>query len=178
MKTLRIQARLASIKSFNRQGVKKFFTIWDKMNVAARQIVAVQPISSFNMLRQVSSVAPVPAQPPSETMDMAIQVLGRATQLLDALAAQPDPVALKDLAKTTGLHTSTAHRILSDLVIGRYVDRVDNGLYQLGMRVLELGSLVKGRLNVREAAHEAMHALHRLTGQTVNLSVQQGDEII
>ena len=130
------------------------------------------------MLRHVSSVAPVPAQAPSETMDMAIQVLGRATQLLDALAAQPDPVALKDLAKTTGLHTSTAHRILSDLVIGRYVDRVDNGLYQLGMRLLELGSLVKGRLNVREAAHEAMHALHRLTGQTVNLSVQQGDEII
>ncbi len=109
---------------------------------------------------------------------MAIQVLGRATQLLDALAAQPDPVPLKDLARTTGLHTSTAHRILNDLVIGRYVDRVDSGLYQLGMRLLELGSLVKGRLNVREAAIDAMRALHLLTGQTVNLSVQQGDEIV
>ena len=110
--------------------------------------------------------------------EMAIQVLGRATQLLDALAAQPDPVPLKDLARTTGLHTSTAHRILNDLVIGRYVDRVDSGLYQLGMRLLELGSLVKGRLNVREAAIDAMRALHALTGQTVNLSVQQGDEIV
>jgi DNA-binding IclR family transcriptional regulator len=109
---------------------------------------------------------------------MAIQVLERATALLDALAAQPDPVTLKDLSKTTGLHSSTAHRILNDLVIGRYVDRVDNGLYQLGMRLLELGSLVKGRLNVREAAIDAMQALHKLTGQTVNLSVQQGDEIV
>ena len=109
---------------------------------------------------------------------MAIQVLGRATQLLDALAAQPDPIPLKDLARTTGLHTSTAHRILNDLVMGRYVDRVDSGLYQLGMRLLELGSLVKGRLNVREAAIDAMRALHALTGQTVNLSVQQGDEIV
>lgn len=127
--------------------------------------------SSFN--------TPVPS--PSEAgtgLGMAIQVLERATALLDALAAQPDPVTLKDLSKSTGLHPSTAHRILNDLVIGRYVDRVDSGLYQLGMRLLELGSLVKGRLNVREAALEAMQGLHKLTGQTVNLSVQQGDEIV
>ena len=109
---------------------------------------------------------------------MAIQVLERATNLLDALAAQAEPVTLKELARTTGLHPSTAHRILNDMVVGRYVERVDNGLYQLGMRLLELGSLVKGRLNVREAAIDAMRALHKLTGQTVNLSVQQADEIV
>ena len=63
-------------------------------------------------------------------------------------------------------------------MVGRYVERVDNGLYQLGMRLLELGSLVKGRLNVREAAIGAMRSLHKQTGQTINLSVQQGDEIV
>ncbi|QKH34763.1 IclR family transcriptional regulator [Achromobacter pestifer] len=109
---------------------------------------------------------------------IAIQVIERAMRLLDALAAQPDPVTLKELSATTGLHASTAHRILNDLVVGRYVERVDNGLYQLGMRLLELGSLVKGRLNVREAAISAMRSLHKLTGQTINLSVQQGDEIV
>ena len=115
---------------------------------------------------------------PSRVSAMAIQVLERATCLLDALAAQPQPVSLKDLAGQTGLHPSTTHRILNDLVLARYVERVDSGLYQLGMRLLELGSLVKGRLNVREAAIEPMRALHLLTGQTVNLSVQQGDEIV
>ncbi len=111
-------------------------------------------------------------------LGMAIQVLERATCLLDALAAQPDPVTLKELAHRTGLHPSTTHRILNDLVLARYVERVDNGLYQLGMRLLELGSLVRGRLNVREAAIDAMRDLHEMTGQTVNLSVQQGDEIV
>ena len=114
----------------------------------------------------------------SRESGMSIQVLERATCLLDALAAQSDPVTLKDLAQTTGLHPSTTHRILNDLVLARYVERVDNGLYQLGMRLLELGSLVRGRLNVREAAIDAMRDLHLLTGQTVNLSVQQGDEIV
>lgn len=137
-------------------------------------------MNSSNPLR-LQAVPTPPVASSSESgsgLGMAIQVLERATALLDALAAQPDPVPLKDLAKATGLHVSTAHRILNDLVLGRYVDRVDSGLYQLGMRLLELGSLVKGRLNVREAAIEAMQALHNLTGQTVNLSVQQGDEIV
>ena len=99
-------------------------------------------------------------------------------QLLDTLAEHPDPVALKNLAQKTRLHPSTAHRILNDLVACRLVDRTDPGLYRLGMRLLELGNLVKARLNVRDAALEFMRKLHRMTGQTVNLSVRQGDEII
>jgi IclR family acetate operon transcriptional repressor len=115
---------------------------------------------------------------PSSSSQITIQVIDRAMQLLDALAAEAEPVALKQISATTGLHPSTAHRILNDLVTGRYVERVDSGMYQLGMRLLELGSLVRGRLSVREAALEPMHQLHKLTGQTVNLSVQQGDEIV
>ncbi len=109
---------------------------------------------------------------------MSIQVLERAMVLLDELAKQSEPVALKNLAAATGLHTSTTHRILNDLVVGRYVERVDSGLYRLGMRLLELGSLVKGRLNVRAASLAPMRELHKYTGQTVNLSLQQGDEIV
>ncbi|MBC7203848.1 MAG: IclR family transcriptional regulator, partial [Pusillimonas sp.] len=97
---------------------------------------------------------------------------------LDVLAHQGEPVTLKSLAAKTGLHTSTTHRILNDLVAGRYVERVDSGLYQLGMRLLELGALVKGRLNVRQVALDPMRELHKLTGQTVNLAVRQNDEIL
>ena len=82
----------------------------------------------------------------------AVQVLERMVSLLDGLAQQPDPVSLKDLSLRTGLHPSTAHRILNDLVWARFVDRVEPGTYQLGMRLLELGNLVKARLNVRDAA--------------------------
>lgn len=107
-----------------------------------------------------------------------IQVIERMMSLLDALAADRDPVSLKQLSQTTGLHPSTAHRILNDMVICRFVDRTDPGHYRLGMRLLELGNLVKVRLSVREAAIESMRELHKSTGQTVNLSVRQGDEIV
>jgi DNA-binding IclR family transcriptional regulator len=107
-----------------------------------------------------------------------IQVIDRMMRLLDALAAHSDPVSLKDLAQRTALHPSTAHRILNDMVTCRLVDRSDPGTYRLGMRLLELGNLVKARLSVRDAALGPMRELHRLTGQTVNLSVRQSDEIV
>lgn len=107
-----------------------------------------------------------------------VQVIDRLASLLDALSRYPDPVSLKELAIVTNLHPSTAHRILNDLVTTRFVDRAEGGNYRLGMRLLELGNVVKSRLNVREAAIELMRGLHRQTQQTVNLSVRQGDEIV
>ena len=107
-----------------------------------------------------------------------IQVLERCFTLLDVLAQQREPMALKDISERTGLHPSTAHRILNDLAAGRFVDRPHAGQYRLGMRLLELGNLVKERLSVRELAAAPMRELHRLTHQAVNLSVRQGDEIV
>ncbi len=107
-----------------------------------------------------------------------IQVLERCFALFDVLASHPDPVSLKQLAAQTTLHPSTAHRILNDLAIGGFVDRPHPGSYRLGMRLLELGNLVKARLDVREAALGPMRDLHRLTHQPVNLSMRQGDEIV
>ena len=108
----------------------------------------------------------------------AIQVLERSFALFDVLAAHQDPVSLKQISADTGLHPSTAHRILNDLTLGGFVERPQAGSYRLGMRLLELGNLVKARLDVREAALAPMRELHRLTHQPVNLSMRQGDEIV
>ncbi len=121
---------------------------------------------------------PRPRLAKNEDGRTAIQVIERMVSLLDALAEQPDPVSLKELSGRTGLHPSTAHRILNDLVTARFVDRAEPGAYQLGIRLLELGNLVKTRLNVRDAAVGPMRELHRATGQPVNLSIRQGDEIV
>ncbi len=92
-----------------------------------------------------------------------IQVLERAFLLLDLLATADEALSLKDISERSGLHPSTAHRILNDLTIGRYVERPQAGTYRLGMRLLELGNLVKERLDVREAALAPMRELHKLT---------------
>lgn len=107
-----------------------------------------------------------------------IQVLERMFTLINMLAEKEGLTSLKEISEKTHLHPSTAHRILNDLVIGRFVDRPEPGQYRLGMRLLELGNVVKARLNVRDAAIKPMRELHLLTQQPVNLSVRQGDEIV
>ena len=107
-----------------------------------------------------------------------IQVIERMFSLIDVLASREEAISLKEISEKTGLHPSTAHRILNDLAVGRFVDRPEAGSYRLGMRLLELGNLVKGRLNVRDAAMVPMRELHKLTQQPVNLSMRQGDEIV
>ena len=107
-----------------------------------------------------------------------VQVIERMFSLLDILANREEAMSLKEISEKSGLHSSTAHRLLNDLATGRFVDRPAAGSYRLGMRLLELGNMVKARLNVRDAALTPMRELHKLTQQPVNLSMRQGDEII
>jgi DNA-binding IclR family transcriptional regulator len=115
---------------------------------------------------------------PALTTAPTIQVIERMFSLIDVLASREEAISLKEISQKTGLHPSTAHRILNDLATGRFVDRPEAGTYRLGMRLLELGNLVKGRLNVRDAALTPMRDLHKLIQQPVNLSMRQGDEIV
>lgn len=117
-------------------------------------------------------------QDPNTPLSPTIQVIERIFSVMDVLASREEAVSLKEVSEKTGLHPSTTHRILNDLTMGRYVDRPEAGSYRLGMRLLELGNLVKGRLNVRDAALAPMRELHKLIQQPVNLSMRQGDEIV
>ncbi|MGB8857177.1 MAG: IclR family transcriptional regulator [Burkholderiales bacterium] len=107
-----------------------------------------------------------------------IQVIGRMMNLLHALASSRDVSSLKSLAAATGLHPSTAHRILAVMVENRLAERVDAGSYRLGIHLLELGNVVKTRLNVRHEALPYMRQLQQEIGETINLSVRQNDEIV
>lgn len=98
--------------------------------------------------------------------------------LLGALARHATPVNLKQLATETRLHPSTAHRILSVMVDSRLVDRIEPGTYRLGIRLLELGTLVKSRISVRQEALPHMQYLHQELGETVNLSIRNDDEVV
>ena len=107
-----------------------------------------------------------------------IQVIERMMSLIDALAEMGEPASLKALSKVTGLHPSTAHRILAAMTHSRLVERCDAGTYGLGIRFLELGNIVKARFNLRDIAVPFMQNLHETIGEAINLGIRDGDEII
>lgn len=107
-----------------------------------------------------------------------IQVIDRLARLLDAIAANNNPVSLKVLSAETGLHPSTAFRILASLAEHGFVERSSSGHYRLGVKLLQLGSRVQSRLDIRREARPIMEWLRNETGETVNLIVREGDEVV
>ncbi|HNI07686.1 MAG TPA: IclR family transcriptional regulator [Thiobacillaceae bacterium] len=107
-----------------------------------------------------------------------IQVIDRLAALLDALASEGDGASLKILAAETGLHPSTAFRILGALAVHDFVARDEQGHYRLGPHLLRLAAKARVGLDVRAAARPEMEALRDQVGETVNLTVRQGDEVV
>jgi len=108
----------------------------------------------------------------------AIQVIDRMSNLLDAVARYPEPVGLKILAAETGLHSSTAFRILDSMVTHGFIERDAAGLYRLGRKLLRLGSRVHAQSDLREHALPVMCRLRDELGETVNLTLREGDEVV
>jgi DNA-binding IclR family transcriptional regulator len=107
-----------------------------------------------------------------------IQVIDRSAQLLDCIAASEDPLSLKILAADTGLHPSTAFRILGALTGVGLVERDSAGRYMLGRKLLQLAGRVKRGVDIRKEAIDTMLSLRDRLGETVNLTVREGDEVI
>lgn len=109
---------------------------------------------------------------------MAIQVIDRMTQLLDVIARAKEPVSLKVLSAETGLHPSTAFRILASLAEYEYVERDEVGNYMLGLKLMLLGSRVRQGIKLRQAARQVIEQLRDELGETVNLTIRDADEVV
>jgi DNA-binding IclR family transcriptional regulator len=107
-----------------------------------------------------------------------IQVIDRATALLDAIARYPEPVSLKILGAETGLHASTAHRILGSLIDNGFVERDRVGRYRLGLRLLQLGVRLHSEVDLRSIALPTMQSLRDKLGESVNLTIREGDVVV
>ncbi len=107
-----------------------------------------------------------------------IQVIDRLAQLLDVIAVHEEPVSLKILSAETGLHPSTAFRILSSLTGHGLVERSTRGNYQLGIKLMQLGSRVRSGVDIRTIALPLMEKLRDQLDETVNLTVREGDEVV
>ncbi|MDS4019664.1 MAG: helix-turn-helix domain-containing protein [Candidatus Competibacter sp.] len=101
-----------------------------------------------------------------------IQVIARASRLLDTMAARDEPVSLKTLSDATGLHPSTAFRILASLIEHGFVERGMAGRYLLGVRLLQLGNRV--RLDSRREPRPLGERRDRI-GKPVDLRAGDGD---
>ncbi|GHH82104.1 IclR family transcriptional regulator [Streptomyces sulfonofaciens] len=104
-------------------------------------------------------------------------VIGRVMAILDEVAAEPGEVGLSELARRTGLKKATVHRLATELVERRMLDRGVYG-YRLGFRTFELGHHVQISRLLRNTAQPYMEDLYENSHEIVQLAVLDGTDIV
>jgi DNA-binding IclR family transcriptional regulator len=102
------------------------------------------------------------------------QSVERAARLLGLFTREEPALSLRELGERAGLTRATAHRYASALRRAGLL-RFADGVYTLGPRVVELGSIALAGLGVVRLAGPHMDRLAEATGQTVVLSVWDGE---
>jgi DNA-binding IclR family transcriptional regulator len=103
-------------------------------------------------------------------------VIDRISLVLDAFEG-PGRLTLAQIVRRTGLPRSSAHRMLDRLVQLRWLRRSGRD-YELGMRLVELGSLAVHQDRLVRAASPLLGELHRATGLVVHLAVLDGADVV
>ncbi len=103
-------------------------------------------------------------------------MIDRVVRVLDAFDGSA-PLSLSQVVRRSGLPRSSVHRILDRLVAVRWLSREGRD-YRLGLRMLELGSLVLQQNTLRAAALPLMRRLSASGRLGVNLAVLDGAEVV
>ncbi len=107
-----------------------------------------------------------------------IQALDRALHILKVLAGA-DGMSLSELAEASGQSPATVYRVLSTFAAHGMVEvQPASQLWFVGQQAFRIGSAFLGRSNLVEQARSVMHALMSRTGETANLAIADGGEVM
>lgn len=107
-----------------------------------------------------------------------VQAIDRGLAVLAIIAAS-DGLTLTDLAQRAGLAPSTAHRILASLEAHKFVFHdEERGLWLIGVGAFEVGTAFLRNRRLAGIGRVLMHELMEATGETVNLGIEDGGEVV
>jgi len=99
-----------------------------------------------------------------------------ASRLLAVLAAFDDEhrhLGLTDIAQRAGLPLATAHRLIGELEGWHGLVRREDGRYEIGRRLWDLGLLASVQRDLRDVALPYLQDLHAATGETVHIAIRE-----
>lgn len=105
-----------------------------------------------------------------------LESVDRVLKVLDCFTPSAPELRLTDFSERLGAHKTQVLRILSTLERGGYVVRDANTKrYRLGLRLFELGMIVRQQMDVRRITHSYLCNLVASTQETARLVVPDDD---
>lgn len=108
-----------------------------------------------------------------------INVIDRAAQILDCFGFEHQELSVSEISVMTGLHRSTAHRILMALEYNELIrQNPDTSKFHLGIKLFKLGHQAVSQLNLREICQPFLTRLMKETKETVHLAVLDDNQVL
>ena len=107
-----------------------------------------------------------------------VGVIRKVLSILELLDNVPGGLQLNQIAEETGINKSTAHRFLSHLESDGYLFRDGFGNYMVGARLSRLGGGASFQSTMSKLARPVMENLRKILGETVNLAVLDGTDVL
>jgi IclR family KDG regulon transcriptional repressor len=105
--------------------------------------------------------------------------VANSIRLLSSFSGEENELGITVLAARLRLAKSTVHRLAATLTAARFLEQnADTGKYRLGLALFELGSLVRRRMDVADAARQKLRELLEMTGETVQLGIIDHDSVL
>ena len=115
----------------------------------------------------------------TESKQQTVRAVNRAGTIITALAAQPYPMSVRQLARIVKLSPASVHRLLTTLVQMGWVDQnVHTARYRLGTRLLGIGSMGLITNPVVQNGKTILVRLSNLTGHDAVLSTLVGGRVV
>lgn len=105
-------------------------------------------------------------------------VISKAIMILEAFAGDRTELSLSDLCRSTGLPSSTLHRLAQELVSWGGLERTPQGRYVVGIRLWEIATRSGRSYGLREAAMPFLQSLFDVTREHVQLAVLDGHDAL
>jgi IclR family transcriptional regulator, pca regulon regulatory protein len=121
----------------------------------------------------------VPAGPGQASQpDYRVEALAKGLRVLSVFSERRPTWRITDIATEVSLPLPTAYRIVMTLTSEGYLEHLPSGEYRPGVRVLTLGTAALRSLDLVELATPRLQELANATGETVNLAVLTGDQVL
>ena len=108
-----------------------------------------------------------------------VQTIERISVILDTLGQNPQGISIRDLSSKVSLPKGTTHRLLSSLSYLGYVRQDPKTRnYLLGFKLVELGNILLGQLDLRKEAAPFLNDLAERTKETVHMVILDRNEVV
>lgn len=111
--------------------------------------------------------------------DPYLKTLDRALEMLLLFAKEKPEWSASDMAQALGLHRSIVYRMLKTLEQRGFLAKTERyGHFTLGLKMVELGNIALGAIDLRQIADPYMIQLAKETSETTILSIENDGDCV